>query len=205
MQRRLGLLYRANGAQKESIGFIGMIALGRAILAPEGNIITVTPCKDQIVSLQHNRINDFLKESTPFFFIIQPAITKLHQQLMFRTSGNLRSLKTEVNQIPSNPAGQSTPQQTEILIALIFRHHARTLPKRCDDLLVIINKTPINGGYIAPVPAYMTPDLTDFLLIHIKNSLPAAAAPPIGAPAKIICIHIGIPFDYSTYHRKNPE
>ena len=163
------LLHRADSADEEAVGLVGVVLSKGTILTLKGHIVAVAAHKDQVVSLQNHILDDLLVERSQFFLVFQAAGTKIHEKLMLRTAGNLGGLKAQVNEVFAYAAGKHPAQNGKIFFPLIFRHHAGALAERGNDLFVIVDIAAEDGRHIAPVPAQMPPDLTDFLFVHMKS------------------------------------
>ena len=78
----------------------------------------------------------------------------------------LRSFKSQVDEVFAQGAAKGAAQDGKVFFRLVFRHHADALLEFGDDLLVIVDVASVDGGDVAPLPANMTAQLADFLIIH---------------------------------------
>ena len=81
------------------------------------------------------------------------------------------SADADVDEILADGAGKNFPQQGIIFIGFILRHHPGGPPELADDLFVVIYIAAVDGGDVALLPADMTAQLADFLIVHGYYSL----------------------------------
>ena len=166
MERGLGLLHRAHGAEDVLVGFFGSIRLRFVVLALKGYIIAVAAQQNQEIALQGHGIDDLLQEFLPDFLIFQPAGAQIHQELMLGASRHLSGLEGDINQVSAQGSREHLAQQSKILVRLIFRHDPGALAKLGNNLPVFIHIAAEHRRHIAPVPALSAANLADFLLVH---------------------------------------
>ena len=90
---------------------------------------------------------------------------------MLLAVSNLRCFERNIDQILSDRTGECPLEICKILLRLIFRHHAKALAELCNDFLLSIDIAAADYSHIAAVAAQMTPQLTNFLIIHRDSSL----------------------------------
>ena len=159
----LGQLYRANSAKDKLENLAG-------ILLFKGHIVAVAAQKNQIGIIHGDGFHHLFVKLHPQIPIFKAGAAQLHEQLMLGTVGDLGSLERNVDQMLADCAGKCFTQHGEILVSLIFRHHAGAGAKFRDNFLAAVDIAAINGSHITAVTANMPPDLRNFLYVHISTS-----------------------------------
>ena len=169
MQRCLGLLHRADGAENISKVLVGIISLEGIVPALEGHIVAVAAQQDHIGGIQIQILHHLLIEGHAGLGLLQLGFAKIHQKLMFLAAGHLSSGEIDLDQILSQRAPKAAAQQGKIFLRLVLRHDADALDKFGNNFLIIIDIAPIQMGHIAAIPTLTATDLTDFFGIHSSS------------------------------------